>query len=105
MRFYVIDAFKVASDIGMGGRINTVMQTCFFAVSWDDAAEAQAMEQIKQSIRKTYGKRQGGECEKNFQAVDATLEHLYQVNGRTRCRRGRNGRPTPCLALNGRAPC
>src|SRR6266699_1994071 len=79
LRFYVIDAFKVASDIGMGGRINTVMQTCFFAIS-GILPEAQAIEQIKQSIRKTYGKRGEAVVQKNFQAVDATLEHLYQVN-------------------------
>src|SRR6266516_3232660 len=78
-RFYVIDAFKVASDICMGGRINTVMQTCFFAIS-GILPEAQAIEQIKQSIRKTYGKRGEAVVQKNFQAVDATLEHLYQVN-------------------------
>ncbi len=79
LRFYVIDAFKVASDIGMGGRINTVMQTCFFAIS-GILPEAQAIEQIKQSIRKTYGKRGEAVVQKNFQAVDATLEHLYEVN-------------------------
>jgi pyruvate-ferredoxin/flavodoxin oxidoreductase len=78
LRFYVIDAFKVASDIGMGGRINTVMQTCFFAIS-GILPQAQAIEQIKQSIRKTYGKRGEAVVQKNFQAVDATLEHLYEV--------------------------
>ncbi len=79
LRFYVIDAFKVASDIGMGGRINTVMQTCFFAIS-GILPQAQAIAQIKQSIRKTYGKRGEAVVQKNFQAVDATLEHLSQVN-------------------------
>ncbi len=78
LRFFVIDAFKVASDIGMGGRINTVMQTCFFAIS-GILPEVQAIEQIKKSIRKTYGKRGEAVVQKNFQAVDATLEHLYQV--------------------------
>ncbi len=78
LRFYVIDAFKVASDIGMGGRINTVMQTCFFAISGILPQEL-AIEQIKKSIRKTYGKRGEAVVQKNFQAVDATLEHLYQV--------------------------
>ncbi len=79
LRFYVIDAFKVASDIGMGGRINTVMQTCFFAIS-GILPQEQAIEQIKKSIRKTYGKRGEAVVQKNFQAVDATLEHLSQVN-------------------------
>ncbi len=78
LRFFVIDAFKVASDIGMGGRINTVMQTCFFAIS-GILPEVQAIEQIKKSIRKTYGKRGEAVVQKNFQAVDATLEHLSQV--------------------------
>jgi pyruvate-ferredoxin/flavodoxin oxidoreductase len=79
LRFYVIDAFKVASDIGMGGRINTVMQTCFFAIS-GILPQEQAIEQIKKSIRKTYGKRGEAVVQKNFQAVDATVEHLYQVS-------------------------
>jgi pyruvate-ferredoxin/flavodoxin oxidoreductase len=78
LRFYVIDAFKVASDIGMSGRINTVMQTCFFAISGILPQEL-AIERIKKSIRKTYGKRGEAVVQKNFQAVDATLEHLYQV--------------------------
>jgi pyruvate-ferredoxin/flavodoxin oxidoreductase len=79
LRFYVIDAFKVASDIGMGGRINTVMQTCFFAIS-GILPQEQAIEQIKKSIRKTYGKRGEAVVQKNFQAVDATVEHLYRVS-------------------------
>src|SRR5216683_3303989 len=79
LRFYVIDAHKVASEIGMSGRINTVMQTCFFAIS-GILPQEQAIEQIKKSIRKTYGKRGEAVVQKNFQAVDATLEHLYEVN-------------------------
>jgi pyruvate-ferredoxin/flavodoxin oxidoreductase len=79
LRFYVIDAHKVASEIGMSGRINTVMQTCFFAISGILPHE-QAIEQIKKSIRKTYGKRGEAVVQKNFQAVDETLKHLSQVN-------------------------
>jgi len=79
LQFYVIDAHKVASDIGMGGRINTIMQTCFFAIS-GILPKAQAIEQIKKSIRKTYGKRGEAVVQKNFQAVDETLKYLYQVN-------------------------
>src|SRR5713101_5232084 len=79
LRFYVIDAHKVASEIGMSGRINTVMQTCFFAIS-GILPQEQAIEQIKKSIRKTYGKRGEAVVQKNFQAVDETLKHLYQVN-------------------------
>jgi pyruvate-ferredoxin/flavodoxin oxidoreductase len=79
LSFYVIDAHKVASEIGMSGRINTVMQTCFFAIS-GILPQEQAIEQIKKSIRKTYGKRGEAVVQKNFQAVDETLKHLYQVN-------------------------
>src|SRR6266581_280940 len=78
LRFYVINAHKVASDIGMGGRINIVMQTCFFAISGILPKE-EAIAQIKQSIRKTYGKRGEAVVQRNFQAVDETLAHLYEV--------------------------
>src|SRR6266571_3635895 len=79
LHFYVIDAHKVASSIGMGGRINTVMQTCFFAIS-GILPQEQAIAQIKKSIKKTYGKRGEAVVQKNFQAVDETLVHLYKVN-------------------------
>src|SRR5712692_3292000 len=79
LRFYAIDAHKVAAETGMGGRINTVMQTCFFAIS-GILPQDQAIAQIKQSIKKTYGKRGEAVVQKNFQAVDATLAHLHQVN-------------------------
>jgi pyruvate-ferredoxin/flavodoxin oxidoreductase len=78
LRFYVINAQKIASDIGMGGRINTVMQTCFFAISGILPKE-EAIEQIKKSIRKSYGKRGEAVVQRNFQAVDETLAHLYEV--------------------------
>ncbi len=78
LRFYVINAQKIASDIGMGGRINTVMQTCFFAISGILPKE-EAIEQIKKSIRKSYGKRGEAVVQRNFQAVDETLVHLYDV--------------------------
>src|SRR5204862_2547181 len=79
LHFYVINAHKVASETGMGGRINTVMQTCFFALSGILPRE-QAIAQIKQSIRKTYGKRGEAVVQRNFQAVDETLANLYQVS-------------------------
>ncbi len=79
LRFYVIDAYKVAAATGMGGRINTVMQTCFFAIS-DILPREQAIAQIKKSIKKTYGKRGEAVVQKNFQAVDETLAHLYEVH-------------------------
>ena len=78
LEFYVIDAYKVAQETGMGGRINTVMQTCFFAVS-GVLPRDQAIAAIKRSIEKTYGKRGEAVVQKNFAAVDATLERLYQV--------------------------
>jgi pyruvate-ferredoxin/flavodoxin oxidoreductase len=78
LRFYVINAHKVASDIGMGGRINIVMQTCFFAISGILPKE-EAIAQIKQSIRKTYGKRGEAVVQRNFRAVDETLAYLYEV--------------------------
>ncbi len=79
LRFYVIDAHKVARDLGMADRINTIMQTCFFALSGVLPRE-QAIAQIKQSIKKTYGKRGEAVVQKNFQAVDETLAHLYEVH-------------------------
>ena len=78
LKFYVIDGYKVAEDTGMGGRVNTIMQTCFFAIS-GVLPKDEAIEQIKYSIKKTYGKRGEAVVEKNFAAVDATLEHLHEV--------------------------
>ena len=77
-KFFVIDGNKVARDAGMGGRINTVMQTCFFAISGVLPAQ-QAIEAIKDSIRKTYGKKGDEVVEMNLRAVDQTLAHLYEV--------------------------
>jgi pyruvate-ferredoxin/flavodoxin oxidoreductase len=78
LRFYVIDAFDVARQTGMGQRINTVMQTCFFAISGVLPGDL-AIEQIKKSIRKTYGKRGEAVVQKNFEAVDMALANLYEV--------------------------
>jgi pyruvate-ferredoxin/flavodoxin oxidoreductase len=76
--FFVIDANKVASDSGMGGRVNTVMQTCFFAISGVLPPE-KAVAAIKDSIRKTYAKKGDQIVEMNLRAVDETLAHLYEV--------------------------
>ena len=76
LRFYVIDAYEVAQKTGMGGRINTIMQTCFFAISGVLPRE-QAIYQIKKSIKKTYGKRGEAVVQKNYEAVDHTLAHLH----------------------------
>ena len=78
LRFYVIDAYEVAKATGMGTRINTIMQTCFFAISGVLPRE-EAIEQIKKAIKKTYGKRGEDVVQKNFAAVDQTLAHLHQV--------------------------
>jgi pyruvate-ferredoxin/flavodoxin oxidoreductase len=77
-RFYVIDAYRVARASGMGGRINTVMQVCFFAIS-GVLPRAEAIAAIKQAIQKTYGKRGDDIVEMNFRAVDQALEHLHEV--------------------------
>jgi pyruvate-ferredoxin/flavodoxin oxidoreductase len=78
MKFYVIDAYKVARETGMGGRINTIMQTCFFAIS-GVLPRDEAIAQIKKAIQKTYGRKGKEVVEKNFAAVDHTLAHLYEV--------------------------
>jgi pyruvate-ferredoxin/flavodoxin oxidoreductase len=78
LTFYVIDAYSVARDTGMGSRINTIMQTCFFAIS-GVLPKDKAIDKIKQTIHKTYGKKGEEIVRKNFLAVDQTLEHLHQV--------------------------
>jgi len=78
LRFYVIDAYAVARDAGMGTRINTVMQTCFFAISGVLPRE-KAIEAIKNAIRETYGKRGEAVVLKNFAAVDRALAYLHPV--------------------------
>ncbi len=78
LRFYVIDGYKVAEEAGMGNRINTIMQTCFFAISGILPRE-EAIAAIKRAIEKTYGKRGEAVVRKNFAAVDAALDHLYEV--------------------------
>ncbi len=78
LRFYVIDAYEVAQKTGMGGRVNTIMQTCFFAISGVLPRE-EAIEKIKYSIEKTYGKRGEAVVQRNFEAVDHTLMNLFEV--------------------------
>ena len=78
LKFYVIDGYGVAKAAGMGGRVNTVMQTCFFALA-DVLPREEAIEQIKYAIKKTYGKRGEAVVQKNFAAVDASIENLHQV--------------------------
>jgi pyruvate-ferredoxin/flavodoxin oxidoreductase len=82
-RFFVIDAHKVARQCGMGGRINTIMQTCFFAISGILPRE-QAIAAIKESIRETYGKKGTEIVQRNLDAVDHTLSHLSEIEIPTR---------------------
>jgi pyruvate-ferredoxin/flavodoxin oxidoreductase len=78
LKFYVIDAYEVAKNTGMGVRINTIMQTCFFAISGVLPRE-EAIAQIKKAIKKTYGKKGDAVVQQNFVAVDETLAHLHEV--------------------------
>lgn len=78
LKFYVIDAYKVAKDTGMGVRINTIMQTCFFAISGVLPRE-EAIGHIKKTIEKTYARKGPEVVKKNFEAVDHTLSHLFEV--------------------------
>ncbi|MGA1626270.1 MAG: 2-oxoacid:acceptor oxidoreductase family protein, partial [Prochlorothrix sp.] len=78
LKVYCIKAYDVAKNANMGRRINTVMQTCFFALAGVLPKEA-AIEQIKKYIRKTYGKKGEEVVQMNIHAVDSTLDHLYEV--------------------------
>ncbi|MDW7772109.1 MAG: pyruvate:ferredoxin (flavodoxin) oxidoreductase [Desulfobulbaceae bacterium] len=78
LQFFVIDAYEVASRTGMGVRINTIMQTCFFAISGVLPRE-EAVEHIKEAIRKTYARKGEEIVRRNFEAVDDTLANLHQV--------------------------
>ena len=78
LKFYVIDAYDLAKKLGLGVRINTIMQTCFFAISGILPLD-EAITRIKEAIRKTYGKRGEAVVKMNFAAVDAALEHLHEV--------------------------
>lgn len=78
LRFYVIDAYDVGKKTGMGGRINTIMQTCFFAISGVLPRE-QAINEIKYAIKKTYGKRGSEVIKRNYEAVDQAISHLHEV--------------------------
>jgi pyruvate-ferredoxin/flavodoxin oxidoreductase len=78
MKLFIIDAYKVASETGMGARINTIMQTCFFAIS-SIFPKDEAINMIKDSIKKSYGAKGEKIVQMNFNAVDQTLAHLYEV--------------------------
>ncbi len=78
IRFYVIDGYKVARITGMGARVNTIMQTCFFAISGVLPRE-EAIEAIKHSIKKSYGSKGEEVVKKNYEAVEQTLANLFEV--------------------------
>ena len=78
IRFYVIDGYAVAEKSGMGKRINTIMQTCFFAIS-GVLPQEQAIADIKHAVEKTYGKKGQRIVELNFKAIDETLASLHSV--------------------------
>jgi pyruvate-ferredoxin/flavodoxin oxidoreductase len=78
LKFYTINAYDVAEKTGMGSRVNTIMQTCFFAIS-GILPRDEAIEQIKKAIKKTYGKRGEAVVQKNYAAVDQTLANLHEV--------------------------
>ncbi|MCK6447639.1 MAG: pyruvate:ferredoxin (flavodoxin) oxidoreductase [Planctomycetes bacterium] len=77
-RFYVIDALKVARECGMGNRINTVMQTCFFGIS-GVLPRDEAIAKSKQAVEKTYGKKGADVVKKNQETIDLSLAHLHEV--------------------------
>ena len=79
LKLFAIDAHKVSKQSGMGHRINTIMQTCFFAIS-GIIEKDEAIKMIKHSIEKTYGKKSHEIVEKNFDAVDNALRHLFQLD-------------------------
>jgi pyruvate-ferredoxin/flavodoxin oxidoreductase len=79
LRLFVIDASRVARDTGLGGRINTVLQTCFFAIS-RVLPRKEAVQRIKHMIEKTYGRKGGDVVARNFAAVDHTVVSLHEVS-------------------------
>ncbi|MBN2103112.1 pyruvate:ferredoxin (flavodoxin) oxidoreductase [bacterium] len=78
LKFFVIDAYKLADEVGLGVRINTIMQTCFFAIS-NVLPKAQAIDLIKKFTEKAYGKRGESIIKMNFKAIDEALNHLIEV--------------------------
>ncbi len=92
LKFYVIDAAAVARAAGAGGRTNTIMQTCFFAIS-GVLPRDEAIEQIKKAIKKTYGRKGDEVVAKNFAAVDAALAGMFEVTVPSGCLNGHHRPP------------
>ena len=95
IQLYAIDAYAVARESGMGNRINSIMQTCFFAISGVLPRE-EAIGQIKKSIEKTYGRKGPEVVRRNHAAVDATLARLHEVPVGS-LRVNGNGHPLPVV--------
>ncbi|MBK1708029.1 pyruvate:ferredoxin (flavodoxin) oxidoreductase [Marichromatium gracile] len=79
LAFYVVDAYGIAAATGMGRRINTIMQTCFFAIS-GVLPRDEAITHIKEAVRKTYGRKGQRLLDRNYRAIDAALAGLHQVS-------------------------
>ena len=79
LKFYAINAYAVAKEAGMGNRINTILQTCFFAIS-NILPREEAIEKIKEAIYETYWKKGDAVVQKNYEAVDQTLANLFEVD-------------------------
>lgn len=79
LKIYMINASKVAKETGMGSRINGILQTCFFAIS-NVIQKDKAIEYIKKGIQKSYGRKGEAVVQKNFEAVDKTLENLFEID-------------------------
>ncbi len=98
LKLYTIDALKVARETGMGVRINTIMQTCFFALS-GVLERDEAIAKIKNAIKKTYGTKGDEIVRMNFKAVDQTLANLYRVEVRSV-----SGKPRESSVVSDTAP-
>ena len=92
IRFHVVDGYAVAEEAGLGRLINTVMQTCFFALSHVLTAE-KALEAIKETIRETYGKKSADLVARNIAAVDGALSRLHEVKVPAKVTTKRSRRP------------
>lgn len=79
LKFYVINASKVAKETGMGSKINSILQTCFFAIS-NVMTRDLAIQYIKSAIKKSYSRKGDEVVQKNYQAVDQTLENLHKID-------------------------
>jgi pyruvate-ferredoxin/flavodoxin oxidoreductase len=92
LRLFAIDAGRVARESGMGNRINTIMQTCFFALS-NVLPRDEAIARIKKAVEKSYGARGPEVVRKNFAAIDAALANLHEVDVPVRASSERRMRP------------